>query len=261
MSDTPTVANSRVALSSSETSGLRYDCVVSGLVIRARTLVANWLSGPNRLIQVVCTMATCSSAWSVRPASRSLSASRYRANPCVRIVFAQDSDAVEQQLSEHRSRPFRGIGVAGSHGDRVPGAEHVRVIGALDADSVGEQFLEQLRRSPVPVYPSGVLPPDTQCLVVIGSVYRRHVVDQFGEPAHRLGLYAGLAELDGRRRRTSKGVRMVRAEPDRTVVEQLGEHRSFSYGVPAVQRRVQRGRAVTTRSHRRSRSFCEMFPR
>ena len=95
------------------------------------------------------------------------------------MVFAQDSDAAEQQLAEHRGRPFRGIGVAGPHGDRVPGAEHVGVIGALDADAVGEQFLEQFDRLcslAIPVCPGGVLLADTQCLVMIGPVHPREVV-------------------------------------------------------------------------------------
>lgn len=97
----------------------------------------NRITGPNRLIHVMCTMARCCSACSVRPVSRSLSASRYRAQSCVRMMFAQDPDTVEQQLPEHRGRPLRIIGVASPDGDRVPGAEHVRMVRAYDPGKDG----------------------------------------------------------------------------------------------------------------------------
>lgn len=38
--------------------------------------------------------------------------------PRLRMLLAQDSDAVEKQRPEHRGRPFRFIGVAGPHGER-----------------------------------------------------------------------------------------------------------------------------------------------
>ena len=72
------------------------------------------------------------------------------------------------------------------------------VIRALDADSDAEQFLEQLGRSlAITVCPGGVLVPDTQYVVEVGPVHPGEATDEFGEPVHRIGVHAGLAELDG----------------------------------------------------------------